>query len=125
MEFYPERKYRNLPLVALAGRPNVGKSTLFNRLLHKRRAITDPAPGVTRDPVEADAFIAGRPLRLVDTGGFKLDRSPSGAAPDLDGIVAARTLETLERADLILLAAHRIICILSFCSQINHNSSKC
>lgn len=103
MEFYPERKYRNLPLVALAGRPNVGKSTLFNRLLHKRRAITDPAPGVTRDPVEADAFIAGRPLRLVDTGGFKLDRSPSGAAPDLDGIVAARTLETLERADLILL----------------------
>jgi GTP-binding protein len=102
MEFYPERKYRNLPLVALAGRPNVGKSTLFNRLLHKRRAITDPAPGVTRDPVEADAFIAGRPLRLVDTSGFKLDRSPSGA-PDLDNMVMERTIETLERADLIIL----------------------
>jgi GTP-binding protein len=103
MEFYSERKYRKLPLVALAGRPNVGKSTLFNRLLHKRRAITDPAPGVTRDPVEADAFIAGRPLRLVDTGGFKLDRNPPGPSPDLDGMVTARTLETLERADLIIL----------------------
>jgi GTP-binding protein len=103
MEFYPDRKYRNLPLVALAGRPNVGKSTLFNRLLHKRRAITDPAPGVTRDPVEAEAFIAGRPLRLVDTGGFKLDRDPSGPSPELDGLVVERTLETLKRADLVFL----------------------
>jgi GTP-binding protein len=103
MEFYQDRKYRNLPLVALAGRPNVGKSTLFNRLLHKRRAITDPAPGVTRDPVEAETFIAGRPLRLVDTGGFKLDRDPSGASPALDDLVVERTLETLKRADLIFL----------------------
>jgi GTP-binding protein len=103
MEFYPERRYRHLPLVALAGRPNVGKSTLFNRLLHKRRAITDPSPGVTRDPVEAETFIAGRPLRLVDTGGFKLDRDPAGASPELDNLVVARTLETLERADLIFL----------------------
>ena len=72
MEFKTEIKYRNLPVVVLAGRPNVGKSTLFNRLLHKRRAITDPTPGVTRDPVSVDCFIGGRPLRLVDTGGFKL-----------------------------------------------------
>jgi GTP-binding protein len=103
MEFYPDRKYRKLPLVALAGRPNVGKSTLFNRLLHKRRAITDPFPGVTRDPVEAEAFIGGRPLRLVDTGGFKLDRDPSGASPALDELVVERTLETLKRADLVFL----------------------
>jgi len=64
----------NLPTVVLAGRPNVGKSTLFNRLLHKRRTITDPTPGVTRDPVEAVAVINGKPVRLIDTGGFKLDR---------------------------------------------------
>jgi GTP-binding protein len=110
-------KYRGLPVVALAGRPNVGKSTLFNRLLHRRRAITDPTPGVTRDPVEAETRIAGKPLRLIDTGGFKLDREygrrrAAGGNPPADGalsrsslddLVLEKTLETLERADLIVL----------------------
>ncbi|GHV91085.1 GTPase Der [Spirochaetia bacterium] len=102
MEFNPNIKYKKLPVVVLAGRPNVGKSTLFNRLLHKRRAITDPTPGVTRDPVETETFIQGKPLRLVDTGGFKLVREgdPSEA---LDDLVVEKTLETLERADLIVL----------------------
>jgi GTP-binding protein len=95
-------KYRGLPIVVLVGRPNVGKSTLFNRLLRRRRAITDPSPGVTRDPVEADAFVAGKPLRLIDTGGFKLDRE-GGEGDKLDEMVVAKTLETLERADLIVL----------------------
>ncbi|MDR3277054.1 MAG: ribosome biogenesis GTPase Der [Treponema sp.] len=119
MEFNPEIKYRNLPVVVLAGRPNVGKSTLFNRLLHRRRAITDPTPGVTRDPVAAEAFIAGKPFRLVDTGGFKLDRSRTTAAGTkggpgpgrinaeagdaLDDLVVARTLETIRASDLIVL----------------------
>jgi GTP-binding protein len=117
--FIPGCAYRNLPVVALVGRPNVGKSTLFNRLLHTRRAITDPTPGVTRDPVTADAFIAGRPLRLVDTGGFKLDREKPfggdgvkrGAASareaafdeDMDDLVLERTKATLREADLIIL----------------------
>ncbi|MDR3147168.1 MAG: ribosome biogenesis GTPase Der [Treponema sp.] len=92
--------YRDLPVVVLTGRPNVGKSTLFNRLLHRRRAITDPSPGVTRDPVEAEALIAGKPLRLIDTGGFKLDGASSTS---LDEAVLGKTLETLERADLIVL----------------------
>jgi GTP-binding protein len=98
-------KYHGLPIVVLAGRPNVGKSTLFNRLLHRRRAITDPSPGVTRDPVEAEALIAGRPLRLIDTGGFKLDRDrrPQNPAAGLDGLVLEKTLQTLDRADLIVL----------------------
>jgi GTP-binding protein len=93
-------KYRDLPVVVLTGRPNVGKSTLFNRLLHCRRAITDPSPEVTRDPVEAEARIAGKPLRLIDTGGFKPDSVPSAS---LDNAVRKKTLETLGRADLIVL----------------------
>ena len=105
---HPALKYNNLPAVVLTGRPNVGKSTLFNRLLHKRRAITDPTPGVTRDPVEADGFIAGKPVRLIDTGGFKLERS---AAPGIkaensntiDNLVVEKTLETIKSADLIIL----------------------
>jgi GTP-binding protein len=96
-EYLPGVKYRNLPVVVLVGRPNVGKSTLFNRLARKRRAITDPLPGVTRDAVGMDVFIAGRPLRLVDTGGFKLERE------GLDDLVVRRTVRTLEGADRILL----------------------
>ena len=64
--------YDGLPLVVIAGRPNVGKSTLFNRFLHKRVAITNDQPGVTRDPVEAVAIMNNKPVQLVDTGGYKL-----------------------------------------------------
>ncbi|MDR0456995.1 MAG: ribosome biogenesis GTPase Der, partial [Treponema sp.] len=107
------KKYRNLPVVVLAGRPNTGKSTLFNRLLHKRRAITDPTPGVTRDPLEADGFIAGKPIRLVDTGGFKLERSTDrkaalqrAAAENnsvIDDLVMEKTLAAVKKAGLIVL----------------------
>jgi len=96
-------KRKKLPVVALAGRPNVGKSTLFNRLLHKRRAITDPTPGVTRDPVAVNTVILGKPLKLIDTGGFKLDRDPDSPEGELEQIVVERTLEILKKADLIIL----------------------
>jgi len=91
-------KYTNLPVVVLAGRPNVGKSTLFNRLLRKRRAITDPTPGVTRDPVEADCLINEKPLRLIDTGGFKL-----ADVEGIDKLVVERTIDTIKKADLVVL----------------------
>ena len=90
-------------MVALAGRPNVGKSTLFNRLLHKRRAITDPTPGVTRDPVAMDTVIRGKPLTLVDTGGFKLDLDRDSSMGELERLVVERTMEILEKADIIVL----------------------
>jgi len=91
-------RYKNLPTVVIAGRPNVGKSTLFNRLLRKRRAITDPTPGVTRDPVEADCLIEGKPFRLIDTGGFKLADLES-----IDKLVVEKTLETIKKSDLVIL----------------------
>jgi GTP-binding protein len=100
-------KRRKLPTVVLVGRPNVGKSTLFNRLLRKRRTITDPTPGVTRDPVEADALINGRPVRLIDTGGFKLDRITGNRKAEnsnsIDDLVVERTLALIEKAGLIVL----------------------
>ncbi len=97
------QKYRNAPTVILVGRPNVGKSTLFNRLLRQRRAITDPTPGVTRDPVAKDAFLAGKPVRLVDTGGFKLDNDRDSAEGLLDEAVVEKTLATIKNADAIVL----------------------
>ena len=98
-----QEKRQTLPLVALAGRPNVGKSTLFNRLLRRRRAITDPTPGVTRDPVHADTLILGKHIRLIDTGGFKLDRGRDTPEGELESVVVERTLEVLKEADVIVL----------------------
>jgi GTPase len=91
-------RYEGLPTVVIAGRPNVGKSTLYNRLLHKRRAITDPTPGVTRDLVDSVCELreSGKVFRLVDTGGFKLERQ------GLDELVVAKSLSSLEFADLVL-----------------------
>ncbi len=101
--FDENKKYKNLPKVVIAGRPNVGKSTLFNRLLHERRAITDPTPGVTRDPIEEDCFICGYPVRIMDTGGFKLEREIGTMEAVLDELVVEKTLASLKTADLILL----------------------
>jgi len=94
---------KTIPIVALAGRPNVGKSTLFNRLLHKRRAITDPTPGVTRDPVAMDTVIRGKHLTLVDTGGFRLDLDRDSSVGEIERLVVEKTMEILEKANLIVL----------------------
>lgn len=103
IQFNPSKKYHNLPLIVIAGRPNVGKSTLFNRFIHSRRAITDPTPGVTRDPIEEKAFILDHPVRLMDTGGFKLDREVGTIEAVMDELVVSKTIEMLKKADLIVL----------------------
>lgn len=90
-------RYENgLAVVAVIGRPNVGKSTLFNRMLGHRKAITDPTPGVTRDPVEGIYNFDNRSVRLIDTGGYKVEQE------GLDSLVSKRSLEVMESADLVL-----------------------
>lgn len=101
--FSTDKIYYNLPLVVIAGRPNVGKSTLFNRFMHKRVAITAPVAGVTRDPVESTAFIMGKPVHLMDTGGFKLTRDIGTMEAVMDDLVVQKTLEMLNKADVIVL----------------------
>ncbi len=96
MSLSPDRENR-LPRVVIAGRPNVGKSTMFNRLIRKRKAITDPTPGVTRDTITERCFIKDQEVQLMDTGGFKLERDDQ-----FDELVAQKSLEMIEQADLIL-----------------------
>jgi tRNA modification GTPase len=89
--------------LALVGRPNAGKSSLFNRLLERERAIVTAVPGTTRDTVEETLALGGIPLRLVDTAGLR-DFAAAGDNPadeaERQGI--ARSREALADADLVL-----------------------
>lgn len=85
------------PLVVIAGRPNVGKSTLFNRLAGKKYALVADTPGVTRDHKEREISLWGRPVMLVDTAGLE------EAAPDtLFGRMRQSSQTAISRADLVL-----------------------
>jgi len=86
------------PLVALVGRPNVGKSTLFNRLAGRRMAIVEDTPGVTRDRNYADVEWGDRTFTLIDTGGFVVQ----GADPLLEGMRAQAELAVGE-SDLVIM----------------------
>ena len=86
-----------LPVLALVGRPNVGKSTFFNRLSRARRAIVDDRPGVTRDRNYNEAAWRGRRFMLVDTGGLEPDERQG-----LKGRVLQQTLTAVAEADVVL-----------------------
>ena len=70
MEVRVSRKIMSKPVVAIVGRPNVGKSTLFNRLAEERLAVVDAVPGTTRDRLVAEAAWSGVVFDIVDTGGI-------------------------------------------------------
>ena len=91
------------PVVAIIGRPNVGKSTLFNRILGERRAVTHDRPGITRDRNAVRAEWAGRSFVLVDTGGFL---PASSAGRDADVRRQAEAAIGLADAVLFLVDAH-------------------
>jgi len=92
------RDTTRLPLVAICGRPNVGKSTLFNRLTQTRRSIVGDEPGITRDRIYGDVEWAGRDVRLVDTG---------GVVPDDEALIPSEIFRQakvgLEEADAIIM----------------------
>lgn len=86
-----------LPTVVIVGRPNVGKSTLFNRILGEQAAIVEDRPGVTRDRKELDAEWLGVPFRVIDTGGWM----PKGS--DLDDKVSRQVEAAVADADVVML----------------------
>jgi GTP-binding protein len=92
------REPTRLPLVAICGRPNVGKSTLFNRLTGTRRSIVGDEPGITRDRIYGDVEWGGRDVRLVDTG---------GVVPDDEALIPSEIFRQakvgLEEADAIIM----------------------
>src|SRR5437867_8130485 len=87
----------HLPVVAIVGRPNAGKSTLFNRLIHQRKAVVDDTPGVTRDRNFAQAKWRNTPFVLVDTGGIDLSEGEG-----VVGQVQEQTRLAIDEADLII-----------------------
>lgn len=94
------------PVLAVVGRPNVGKSTLVNRILGSRQAVVEDTPGVTRDRVSYDANWRGRAFTLVDTGGW--EPSVEGT-PDLAARVAAQARIAVDAADAVLFVVDAVV----------------
>ncbi|HEX4244364.1 MAG TPA: GTPase, partial [Acidimicrobiales bacterium] len=88
---------RQRPLVVIAGRPNVGKSTLVNRIVGRRAAVVEERAGVTRDRKELDAEWCGHAFTVVDTGGWLSSADP------LDAQVSAQAERAIAEADVVLL----------------------
>jgi GTP-binding protein len=84
-----------LPVIALVGRPNVGKSTLFNHLTRSRDALVANVPGLTRDRKYGDGKIGECPFIVIDTGGL------TGSTDDLEGLMAQQSWQAVEEADLV------------------------
>src|SRR4026207_340070 len=96
------------PLVAIVGRPNVGKSTLFNRLIGERRSIVGDEPGITRDRIYGEVECTGAKFSLIDTGGI---------VPDDDAVIPANILK---QAGLAIDEAHVLIWVVDARAGVTH-----
>jgi GTPase len=92
-----------LPVVAIVGRPNVGKSTLLNRIVGRREAIVEERPGVTRDRKEVEAEWQGQPFVLVDTGGWL----PGGT--ELDAKVSQQSEQAIREAQAVVMVVDAVV----------------
>ena len=88
----------NLPSVVIVGRANVGKSSLFNRIIGERRAIIEDEPGTTRDRLEMEVEWKGKLFRLVDTGGFQVKEENTYSS-----LIGDQITQAIDRAKLVLL----------------------
>ncbi|HBS16682.1 MAG TPA: ribosome biogenesis GTPase Der, partial [Halomonas sp.] len=84
------------PVIALVGRPNVGKSTLFNRLTRSRDALVADFPGLTRDRKYGNGMLGGKAYTVIDTGGI------SGDEEGIDAAMAEQSLAAIDEADIVL-----------------------
>ena len=119
----------SLPVVAIVGRPNVGKSSLFNRIVGERRAIVEDVPGVTRDRIYAEAEWCGKRFALIDTGGidaysddimFEQMREQAGIAMDMANVIVflvdgkeGLTASDREVSDLLRLTRKPVVLIVN------------
>jgi GTP-binding protein len=94
-----EDNSKPLPVVAIVGRPNVGKSTLINRLIGRREAIIEDQPGITRDRIKYEAQWNGKHFIVMDTGGWQPDPEPTS----INASISASAELAIKEADLILL----------------------
>ena len=85
------------PRIAIIGRPNVGKSTFFNRMLNKRHAIVDPQEGITRDRIYGVMEWCGQNIKFIDTGGFIYDDKN-----DFNKSVRTQSNDAMEEADFVI-----------------------
>ena len=85
-----------IPVIAIVGRPNVGKSTLFNVLTKSRQALVADLPGVTRDRIYGEGVVGGRDYFLIDTGGL------SGESSGIDGMMLSQSEQAIDEATAII-----------------------
>src|SRR5215467_2428658 len=110
-----EEKIELPPCIAIVGRPNVGKSTLVNRLLGFERSVVDAKPGTTRDALDTPFLLHGEPCILIDTAGI---RRKARIDDRVERFSVSRSLRSVERGDLVIHVIDGVECVTDQDAQI-------